>query len=422
MTDKFQISHREWRTLVARTSAANPVSPRAMTHVARAMFVTLGLAGALSACSGKRTEQDESKGKATPEATHGDEAAPAVATPRVTLSEAAARTVRIVVETPRRERVSGVGDGLEVPGQVEFDPSRVAVISPRTGGRLERLLQVTGDRVAAGQVVAYVQSTAYVTAQNDLLQARRRAALLRGTTDEPGANVLLDAARRRLLLLGASDTLVQRLETSEAATDAWLAVTAPFAGSIIEVSVLAGQAVEAGTALYKLADLSTVNVAAKVPERTVSAVRIGQHALIRVAGLSPSGFTGRVTRVADVIDAEQRTATAIVTVANMNRALKPGMFATVTLRTNDSETVEALTIPSDAIVVSGNERYVFVEVGPRRYERRAVDLLATTMTGIGPLSRRVAVSSGITADDRVVVRGTFTLKSQLAKASLKDVD
>ncbi|MBA4072409.1 MAG: hypothetical protein C0497_11320, partial [Gemmatimonas sp.] len=236
------------------------------------------------------------------------------------------------------------------------------------------------------------------------------------------AQALLDAARRRLLLLGASDTLIRQLETSDGMPDAWLAVTAPFAGSIIELSALPGQAVEAGTALYKLADLSTVNVAAKVPERTVSAVRIGQHALIRVAGLSPSAFTGRVTRVADVIDAEQRTATAIVTVANTNRALKPGMFAIVTLRANDRETSEALTIPSDAIVVSGNERYAFVEVGPRTYERRAVGLLATTTAGIGPLSRRVAVSSGITADDRVVVRGAFTLKSELAKASLKDVD
>ncbi|MBA4073242.1 MAG: hypothetical protein C0497_15685, partial [Gemmatimonas sp.] len=67
-----------------------------MMRVARALFVTLGFAGALSACSGNGAEQDEPKGKATPEAIHGDEAAPAVATPRVTLSEAAARTARIV--------------------------------------------------------------------------------------------------------------------------------------------------------------------------------------------------------------------------------------------------------------------------------------------------------------------------------------
>lgn len=422
MTDDLKTFRHLWRVLASGTPAAGRAAPRAMTQAARAILVTLFVGGALAACSRDGTEREALKDAETPEAARGDEATPAAAALRVTLSEEAALTARIVVETPRREQVSAVGADMEVPGQVEFDPSRVAIISPRTGGRLERMLQVPGDRVAAGQVVAYVQSTAYLTAQNDLLQARRRAALLRGTPDEPGAQALLDAARRRLRLLGATDTLVLRLETSDGATDAWLAVTAPFGGSIIEISALAGQAVEAGTALYKLADLSTVNVAANIPERVVSAVRIGQHARVRIAGLSSSAFTGRVTRVADVIDAEMRTATAVISVANTNRVLKPGMFASVTLNTADRATIDALTIPSDAIVLGGTERYVFVEIGPRLYERRAVQLLATATAGTGPLNRRVAVSSGITATDRVVVRGAFTLKSELAKASLMDVD
>lgn len=400
MTDRVNFSRRVWR----------------------ARFMTFAIVTALSACSGGGTARDEPTHDATPDVPRGDEAPSAAAAVRVALSEAAARMARIVVQTPRRERVSAVGDGMEVPGQVGFDPSRVAIISPRTGGRLERLLQVPGDRVAAGQVVAYVQSTVYVTAQNDLLQARRRSAVLRGTADESGAQALLDAARRRLLLIGASDTLVRRLETFDGATDAWLPVTAPFAGSIIEISALAGQAVEAGTALYKLADLSAVNVAASVPERAVQAVRAGQGARIRVAGLPAASFTGRVTRVADLIDAQTRTATAVISVANSSRALKPGMFATVTLRTTDRETTDALTVPSDAVVASGDERYVFVEVGPRLYERRAVQLLATSSAGIGPLNPRVAITSGLAPTDRVVVRGAFTLKSELAKASLKDVD
>ena len=421
MTDNLETSHRLWRALVGRSAAVDLRSPRTITRRARSVFVTLVFAVALSACSGDGSGRDEPKGDTTPDATRAAEVSSNPAT-RVALSETAARTARIVVETPRRERVSTVGSGLEVPGQVEFDPSRVAIVSPRTSGRLERLLQVPGDRVAAGQVVAYVQSTAYVTAQNDLLQARRRAAVLRGTTDEQGAEALLDAARRRLLLLGASDTLVRRLETADGATDAWLAVTAPFAGSIIENLALAGQAVEAGTALYKLADLSIVNVAASVPERVAQTVRAGQSAQIHVAGPSRATFVGRVTRVIDVINAETRTAPAVIRVANTNGALKPGMFASVAVNTADRETVDALTIPSDAIVVSGSERYVFVEVGPRLYERRAVQLLVTAAVGLGPRSARVAISRGITAADRVVVRGAFTLKSELAKASLKDVD
>jgi hypothetical protein len=72
-------------------------------------------------------------------------------------------------------------------------------------------------------------------------------------------------------------------------------------------------------------------------------------------------------------------------------------------------------------VVDGPARYVFVQVGARSYERRAIEL-APGMPGIGPAGSRVVVISGLDADDRVAVRGAFTLKSELAKASLVDQD
>ena len=73
---------------------------------------------------------------------------------RVTLTEVAFANARIAVEPARVETGAASAGGLAVPGQVEFDPARVALISPRTAGRIERLLVVPGDRVASGQPVA----------------------------------------------------------------------------------------------------------------------------------------------------------------------------------------------------------------------------------------------------------------------------
>ncbi|GMV09908.1 MAG: hemolysin D [Gemmatimonadota bacterium] len=351
----------------------------------------------------------------------GGEEGEAPASNRVTLSEAAFRTARIAVESPTLSSVGATTGGLEAPGQVDFDPARVAIISPRANGRLERLLVVPGDRVGAGQTVALVQSPAFLTAQNDVLQARRRLDLLRDTPDASGAQALLDAARRRLALLGLSEAAVRRLEES-GTPSALLSVAAPFAGSIIEAQALAGQAVEAGTSLFKIADLSVVNVAADVPERALPAVRVGQIADIRVTGAPAAAFTGRVSRVSDVLDPEKRTARALITVSNSGRALKPGMFATVSLRGGGSSTVQTLSVPSTAIVTDGAARYVFVEVGPRTYERRPVELATSIVAGAGTAGSRVSVVSGLDADDRVVIRGAFTLKSELAKATLVDED
>jgi multidrug efflux pump subunit AcrA (membrane-fusion protein) len=80
-----------------------------------------------------------------------------------------------------------------------------------------------------------------------------------------------------------------------------------------------------------------------------------------------------------------------------------------------------LTIPESAIVTDGERRFVFVETGPRAYERREVR--TTPLSSPGSATQRIArviVQDGLRAGERVVVRGAFTLKSELAKASLSD--
>lgn len=342
----------------------------------------------------------------------------------VTLSEAAYRTAGIQVEAVAAEAVAAAGSGLQVPGQVEFEPERVAVISPRTGGRIERLTVVEGNRVRAGQTVALISSREYLTAQNDLVQAVRRARVLAGTQDAAGADALVDAARRRLRLLGVGNGAINRV-ASTGEISAVMPVPAPFGGSIIEAHVLAGQAVEPGTPLFKIADLSSVDVAAEVPERSMPLLRIGQRATITLAAYPALQFEGRVERLQDQLDPTTRTVKAIIHVPNPQGALRPGMFANVTLDAPAEAALQTtaatlLTIPEAALVTDGEARYVFVETAPRTFERRAVQVEAlsapgSTVAAVG----RVAVRSGLTAGERIAVSGAFTLKSEMGKAGFE---
>lgn len=346
---------------------------------------------------------------------HGDEHAEGEGTEgRVTLSEAAFTAAGIQTEVVRSEAAGAAGAGaLQVPGQVDFDPARVAVVSPRTSGRIERLTAAPGDRVRAGQTVALISSPAFLTAQSDLAQAVRRAQLLAGTGDEPGARALVAAARRRLHLLGAGSATIARLEEG-GDPSAVLGVGAPFAGSIMEILAPAGSAVEAGTPIFRIADLSTVLVGADVPERAMTSLRPGQGATVRLNAVPEESFAGRVERLGDVVDPATRTVKAYIRVPNGARALRPGMFATVTLdapaAAGAAAPVAVLTVSEAAVVTDGDTRYVFVEVAPRTYERRAVEVAP------GGAAGRVVVASGVAAGEPVVVRGAFTLKSELGKA------
>ena len=358
---------------------------------------------------------------------------------RVTLTAAALQTAAIVVEPARAEAPGTASSGLDVPGQVDYDPSRVALISPRTAGRLERLLVVEGDHVVAGQTVAQLYSPAFVTAQTDLQQAARRAALLGGTADAEGATALLAAARRRLRLLGVNDASVDRVEAGgEPAT--LLPIPAPFGGTIVEAQALAGAAVEAGTPLFRIADLAAADVVAQVPERALPYLKIGQAASVGIAAYPALRFTGRVERIKAEIDPATRTVKAVLHVSNTGLALRPGMFASVRLDVPlgtavagsavsasaatggaGASSAPVVTIPESAIVTDGERRYVFVEVGPRTYERRLVQVTSAAPAGAATAaSGRVAVLAGLAANERVVVRGAFTLKSELAKASLAE--
>lgn len=345
---------------------------------------------------------------------------------RVTFSDAAYRTAGIIVDTVRAMARTAASGGLAVPAQIEFDPARVALISPRTAGRIERLAAVVGDRVSAGQSVAYLSSPDFLTAETDFLQARRRATLLAGTPDAEGTAALAAAARQRLELIGVPASAIARLE-SGAEPSPLLPITAPFSGSIVQAMALAGAAVQAGTPIFQVADVSVVNAIAQVPERALAVVHEGQHASVAVAAFPALQFAGRVARLPSELDSATRTIKAVVRVPNPSRQLRPGMFASVRLAVPAGAVVTAteadasaaglIAIPERAVIVQGAERYVFVEIAPRTFERRAVEVapFAPPGSAVEP-GGRVVVRRGLTVGERIVIDGAFTLQSELAKS------
>lgn len=326
----------------------------------------------------------------------------------VELSEAMMENAGIVVAQVETREVAEADARILVPAHVELDPARVALISPRTSGRIERLAAVEGDAVGSGQPVAWLLTPDFLSAQEDYLQASARARALAGSAEQSVAEEIVAATARRLTLLGATDDLLEALRGGGEPLEL-LPVLAPFAGTIVEAHTLAGAAAEAGTPIYTVADLSTVNVIADVPERSLPALRRGQLARIELTAYPGEVLEGEVTRIREQLDPSTRTAQAVIRVANDRRMLRSGMFATVQLLGGEEvRRVPRPVVPSAALIDDGENRYVFVEVAPRTFERRYVDV---EPAGEGEL----VVRSGLAAGERLVVSGAFTLRSELAK-------
>lgn len=290
-------------------------------------------------------------------------------------------------------------------GLVSFDATRVAQVTPRFSGYVEELyVEYLGQLVQRGQRLAAIYSPELVAAQEELLLARRLDGAV-GASAVPGVPAgsadLLGAARRRMQLWDISDAQIDEILRSGRVQRA-LTLYSPVSGVVTEKNVVQGQAIQAGQMLFTISDLSEVWIEAELRERELASVRTGTAADIEVAAYPDRSFAGRVEFIDPTLDPQARTAKARVVVRNGRALLKPGMFATVRLKT---PTRIALTAPTSAIIRTGERTVVFVDYGNGRLTPREID--------VGRVAGEITeVLAGLEPGQRVVTSAQFLLDSE----------
>ena len=165
--------------------------------------------------------------------------------------------------------------------------------------------------------------------------------------------------------------------------------------------------VQAGMPAFTLTDLSSVWIAVEVPEAQAAMLRQGQKADARVQTLPGKTYEGRIDYVYPDLNPQTRTVKARIALANPGLALKPGMFAQVSL---GAVARKALTVPAEAVIHTGTRNVVILSDGERFQP-------ATVTTGVHT-DGHVEILSGLKAGERVVASGQFLIDSE---ASLRGV-
>ena len=198
----------------------------------------------------------------------------------------------------------------------------------------------------------------------------------------------------------------------------FVAVHTPVSGVVTERLVNPGAGIEAGQALFTIANLSTVWVMANVPEAQISSLRPRTPAEIRSAALGQNAIAGRVDYIDPQLNEETRTARARIVVPNAGERLKAGMFVEVGFQTGTgAATGEELVVNSAAVQRLGERTIVFV---PKKDEPRTFEVREVELGGETNGYRRVL--GGLELGDRVVTKGSFALKTQLLKGQLEHDD
>lgn len=379
----------------------NEMNPGTRSRIVRPIVYTAVIAAAIAAAAlATRTKT----ATAPPAATHSHAAgSTASAVGRsVKLSPADARRIGVTYATAE---LGPLSKEVRTVGQITFDETRVRTIAPKIDGWVERLyVNATGQPVAVGQPLLSIYSPMLVSAQEELLLAKRLESDVAGAGGDARQNAsdLLASARRRLAYLDIPDGEIAEIERT-GAVQRTLTLRATAGGYVLEKNVLAGQKIMAGDALYKVADLTSVWVEGEVFEQDIASVRVGQAVHADFEAMPGEHRMGRISYVYPTLDVETRTVRVRVALPNPDLRLKPGMYATI--RIAGTARASVLTVPRSAVLSTGERSIVFVHEPNGSLSPREVTVGASN-------DERVEILRGVAAGERVVSSATFLVDAE----------
>jgi membrane fusion protein, copper/silver efflux system len=309
---------------------------------------------------------------------------------------------RVPIEVPsaqqaraglRVERVAkkAVQHRIRSVGNIAADQRREAHVHTKINGWIERVqADYVGKPVKKGQALFELYSPDLVSTQEEYLSARRQ-----------GAGDIARAALDRLRLWGVPERELRRLRESSRASRT-MSFESPVDGIVVNKTAIQGMYVTPEMELYHIADLSKVWVIVTLYEHDLAAVKEGDPASIELPYDPEKRLSGKIDYIYPEVDAQTRTARARIELANPDRALKPGMFANVTL---EKRLGPSITVPDNAVIDTGKRRIVFVKTSPTRFEPREVT--------VGPrVGAEFVIFRGLKEGEEVVTGANFLLDAE----------
>ncbi len=372
----------------------------------------------------------------------------------ISLSKKATQLSKINTSIVRKGRAISE---IRLSGKINYDETRVKIISAWFPGRLDRLfVDYTGIPVNKGDHLFEIYSPELYSAQEELLLAYRR---LQGQTNQgtgSGGDAAFQSVKAKTRLLGLSEAQINAILRNGVAQSA-LQINSPITGIVTHKNAVEGKYVKTGEQIYTIADLSKVWLILDAYERDLPWLAYGQKLSFSVAGLPGRTYSANISYIDPLVDPVTRSVTVRAVLDNPQGLLKPGMLAeaTISVALNGEGYVitpdltgkytcpmhpevmenhagdcpicgmdllkiarggkmtslpsDALLIPATAILKTGKRALVYVE-------EESEDMMTYAMREVvlGPrVGDDYVILSGLSEGERVVSSGNFKIDSAM---------
>ena len=290
---------------------------------------------------------------------------------------------------------------LHVPirtvGYVQYNEDTLIHIHPRVEGWVDKLhVKASGEYVKKGEPLYSLYSPELVNAQEELLIAMRR-----------GNEDLINAARSRLDALQMPNEAIQSLMSSKKVRQT-ITFSAPQTGFVDNLNIREGFFIKPGNTLLSIGALDEVWVDAEIFERQSAQVTVGLPVTMTLDFLPGKTWEGEVDYVYPTLEQSTRTLRVRLRFKNADYALKPNMFAQITIHSDfDSDNV---LVPSEAVIRTGTQDRVVLALGDGQFKSIAVDVGRV-------VEDYTEITTGLIDGDQIVTSAHFLLDSESSISS-----
>ncbi len=290
-------------------------------------------------------------------------------------------------------------------GKIKPDERRIAQLTARYGGRIEKLMvNYRGQKVKKGDVLGTIYSPQLVVAQKELLEAYKFKA------SNPS---FYKAAYGKLKLWDLTaiqiDAIVEKGEPQ-----LFFKVLAPISGTVTKRHVAIGDYIKEGAALFEVVDLTKLWVMFDAYETDLVWINVGDEANFNVQSIPGKTFKGKVTYIDPFIDAKSRVAKVRIEISNRDGRLKPEMFVNGRLHSKGRVKSNKLMIPKSAILWTGKRAVVYVKVP----DRESPTFIYREIILGAEAGNFYVVAKGLLEEEEIAINGVFKIDASAQLAGL----
>lgn len=314
---------------------------------------------------------------------------------------------------------------IQLTGRVMSNPEKYYRFVPLLDGVVSKVNFALGDYVKQGAVLLEVRSPELSSLNAELRTAQAQLKLAQRQLSATQEMYEDGVASERELIGAQQDVEMARLEITKVQENlaiyggslerGVLIIRAPFSGYVVSKNIVSGQQIEAGDeSLFAISDLEEVWVMANVYAGNLRSVKQGMEVEVRASSYPDQVFKGKIDRLANTFDTEERVLKARIKLQNQDLLLKPEMFVnvSVTQATDDQDRKDQrlLFLPSKAMIFSNSKHQVVVYRDSCNFE--IVQLAPVYQTSNAVIVQE-SPTEGLTEGDKVVTENHLLIYNQL---------